>query len=150
MIRFSLLLAAAALLPGRLPAQNDSAAVMTTVERFHAALAAGDSAAALGLLAPDVLVLESGVVQTREEYRSHHLAADIAFAAAVPSQRTMTRVMVKGDVAWVSSTSTTTGEYRGRAVNSQGAELVVLTRNAGGWRISAIHWSSRTIRPTSP
>ena len=147
MTRLLVLLAA---LPATLPAQNDSAAAAATVERFHRALAAGDSTAALALLAPDVLVLESGVTQTREEYRSRHLAADIAFAAAVPSQRMTTRVMVKGDVAWVSATSTTTGEYRGRAINSQGAELVVLTRSAAGWRISAIHWSSRSQRPPGP
>jgi len=37
-------------------------------------------------------------------------------------------------VAWVTSTSVTQGELRGRAINSAGAELVVLTggRTAGG------------------
>jgi ketosteroid isomerase-like protein len=54
---------------------------------------------------------------------------------------------VRGDAAWVSSTSTTTGEYRGRQVNSSGAELMVLARTPQGWRIAAIHWSSRTRRP---
>jgi hypothetical protein len=29
-------------------------------------------------------------------------------------------------------------------VNSIGAELMVLTRMMDGWKISAIHWSSRT------
>jgi hypothetical protein len=46
-------------------------------------------------------------------------------------------------VAWVVGTSTTRGEYRGRPVNSAGAELMVLTRTPHGWRIAAIHWSSR-------
>jgi hypothetical protein len=31
-------------------------------------------------------------------------------------------------------------------VNSAGAELMVLTRMPDGWRISAVHWSSRTVR----
>ncbi len=39
------------------------------------------------------------------------------------------------------------GEFRGRPVNSAGAELMVLTRVQGTWKISAIHWSSRTRRP---
>jgi ketosteroid isomerase-like protein len=49
-------------------------------------------------------------------------------------------------VAWATSTSTARGEFRGRPVNSEGAELMVLTRTPEGWKISAIHWSSRTIR----
>jgi len=124
----------------------DSVAVTEIVSRYHAALARSDSAAALQLLAPDAVILESGGVETRDEYRSHHLPADIAFAAAVPMKRSITRVTARGDVAWVASTSTSQGEFRGRAVNSAGAELMVLTRTSDGWRISAIHWSSRTRR----
>ncbi|MEW5926990.1 MAG: DUF4198 domain-containing protein [Gemmatimonadota bacterium] len=125
---------------------SDSAAVAAVVERYHRALASGDSVAALGLLAPDAVILESGGVETRAEYRSHHLASDIEFARAVPSQRGPVRVRVQGDAAWATSTSTTQGQFRGRAVNSAGAELMVLTRAPNGWRIAAIHWSSRTRR----
>lgn len=138
--------ARAATTPPRTQSQGDSADVVATVERFHAALAAGDSAAALALLPPDVIILESGGVETREEYRSHHLPGDIAFARAVKSERGAMRVTVHGDVAWASSTSVTQGEYRGRQINSAGAELVVLTRTPQGWRISALHWSSRARR----
>jgi ketosteroid isomerase-like protein len=126
--------------------RGDSAAVAAVVDRFHAAIAAGDSTLALSLLESDAVVLESGGIETREEYRSHHLPADIAFAQAVSSERGSMRIFVRGDVAWASSTSTTTGEYRGRQVNSAGAELVVLARVGQEWKISAIHWSSRTRR----
>jgi ketosteroid isomerase-like protein len=121
----------------------DSAEVAAAVERFHGALAAADSAGALALLTPDVQVLESGGVEDRAEYRSHHLGSDIEFARAVPGRRGPTRVRVQGDVAWATSTSTTEGTFRGRAVNSAGAELMVLVRTPEGWRIAAIHWSSR-------
>jgi ketosteroid isomerase-like protein len=121
----------------------DSVAVTATVARFHRALATADSAGALALLTPDVHVLESGAVETRAEYRSHHLASDIAFARAVTSQRTVRQVRVRGDVAWISSTSTARGTYRMREVNATGAELMVLVRTPQGWRISAIHWSNR-------
>jgi predicted amidohydrolase YtcJ/ketosteroid isomerase-like protein len=124
----------------------DSAAVVSTVERFHAALAAGDSAAALSYLDDDVVVLESGGAETRAEYRSHHLPADIAFARAVPANRGPMRVRVERDAAWVSSTSVMQGQYNGRPVNSAGAELMVLRRTEAGWKISAIHWSSRARR----
>jgi ketosteroid isomerase-like protein len=128
-------------------ASGDSTAVAAIVDRFHAAVVAGDSALALSLLAADAVVLESGGLETREEFRAHHLPADIAFAQAVKSERGSKRVVVRGDAAWVTSTSTTTGEYRGRQVNSSGAELMVLTRTPQGWRIASIHWSSRTRRP---
>ena len=125
---------------------GDSADVAAVVDAFHAALASGDSTAALALLASDVTILESGGVETREQYRDHHLAGDIAFARAVASRRSATAVRVRGDVAWATSTSVTEGEYRGRAINSSGAELTVLTREASGWRIRAVHWSSRAKR----
>lgn len=125
---------------------TDSADVVGAVDRFHTALAIGDSAAALALLAPDALIVEGGDVQTRAEYRSHHLPADIAFAAAVPSKRSVSNVTVRGDAAWVTATSITQGDYRGRQLNSAGAELTVLTRTASGWQIRAVHWSSHARR----
>lgn len=128
-------------------AEGDSTAVANTVDRFHRALAAGDTATVMELLAPDAVVLESGGVETRAEYRSHHLPGDIAFAQAVPRQRSEIRVRVQGDVAWASSTSTVQGEFRGRAINSQGAELMVLRRTGDAWKIAAVHWSSRARRP---
>lgn len=148
-------LAAAALFAPGLAAQQghahhassaDSAEVAATVERFHQALAAADSAAALALLTGDVEILESGGVESRQEYRSHHLGSDIEFARAVPSRRGPLRVHVAGDVAWTTSTSTSEGEFRGRAINAAGAELMVLRRTPQGWRIAAIHWSSRARR----
>ena len=126
--------------------EADSAAVATAVEGYHRALAAGDSAAALALLAPGVVILESGGAETLAEYRSHHLPGDIAFARAARTTRSPLRVTVRGDAAWATSTSTVVGNYRGRAVNSAGAELMVLTRDGGAWKIAAIHWSSRARR----
>lgn len=131
----------------RTDAQGDSAAVARAVEQYHRALAAGDTAAVLRLLASDAVILESGGVETRAEYVSHHLPGDIAFARAIRGERGQVRVRVSDGTAWATSTSTTVGEYRGRAINAQGAELMVLTREADGWRIRAIHWSSRNRRP---
>ena len=127
--------------------QGDSAAVAGVIAKYHEALAAGDSAAALALLTDDVVILESGVIETRDEYRSHHLPGDINFAKAIKSQRGPVHVRIRGDVAWASGTSTTQGEMNGRAINSTGAELMVLVRTAQGWKISAIHWSARQRRP---
>ena len=128
-----------------LPA-SDSTDVVAVVVAYHAAMAAGDSAAALALLSPDATILESGGIETREEYRSHHLPADISFERAVKSERGPVRVVIQGDVAWAASTSTAQGEYRGRQINTSSAELMVLARTPNGWKIRAIHWSSRPRR----
>jgi hypothetical protein len=52
-------------------------------------------------------------VETRDEYRSHHLPADIEFARAVKSKQSI---------------------------------LIVSRRAESGWKIAAIHWSSRACR----
>lgn len=140
-IALSGLLVPSAATPTRQP--SDSSRIVAIVSEFHAALASGDSATALRLLDRDAIVLESGDVETREEYRSHHLPADIEYARAVPSKRTVVRVSVVGDAGWVVSTSDNRGRMRTRLINSAGAELIVLRRHGTGWKIAAIHWSSR-------
>ena len=132
--------------PSRALGASDSADVAATMSRFHPTLAAGDSATVLTLLSPDLQVLESGGIESLADYRAHHLAADIAFARTVPSTRRVVRLTVQGDVAWVVSESTTQGESAGRPINAVGAELAVLRRGTTGWRIVAIHWSSRNRR----
>lgn len=122
----------------------DSAAVAAVVARFHAALAAGDSATALAQLADSVLIAEGGEVESLADYRAHHLGADMTFAKATSSTRTPRAITVSGDVAWSVSTSKTTGTVRNRAINSSGAELIVVRRTAAGWRIAAIHWSNKS------
>jgi ketosteroid isomerase-like protein len=125
---------------------EDRAAIESTVAAYHRALAEGDRAAAERLLADDVIVLESGGSEDKAHYMEHHLPGDMAFAAAVPRERGPMKVTVVGDVAWVTSTSLTRGTYRDREIDSTGAELMVLVRHDGEWRIHAIHWSSRPNR----
>ncbi|MDX2207500.1 MAG: nuclear transport factor 2 family protein [Gemmatimonadales bacterium] len=146
--RIALALLIAAPLAAQTP-QADSLAVAATVRAYHAALGTGDSTTALRLLAPDAVILESGGVESREDYHAGHLEADISYAMALPSVRGEVRVVVEGDVAWASSTSTTQGRLGERQVNAVGAELMVLSRSRDGWQIRAIHWSSRNRRSGS-
>ena len=104
----SLMLAAFAIVAGAASAvaqapaptpQGDSAAVVAAVERFHAALIAGDSASAVALLAPDLVVLESGSLETRAEYLGHHLGADLKAAQTSRGERTVTKATVAGELA---------------------------------------------------
>ena len=125
----------------------DSAEVAASVASFHAALARSDSAGAMALLAPDAMIIESGDSETRAEYQAHHLSADIALTKALPGIRGKLAVTVNGSTAWTFGTSTTKGDYKGRQINSVGAETMVLTKTPAGWRIRSIHWSSHSQRP---
>lgn len=122
---------------------TDTAAVTATVRAFHQALAAGDSAGALRLLAADAVILESGSRENRDEYAAHHLPADIEFARAVPMQHGPLQVTVSGDAAWTSATNLMQGTFQNRPIDVAAVELMVLSRTAAGWEIRAIHWSSR-------
>ena len=127
-------------------AENLAADPAATVSAFHAALKGSDPAAVMALLAPDAQILESGHSETRAEYEKGHLAADMEFARAVQSTRENVTTRQEGPVAWVTSTSRTTGNFKGREVDSAGTELMVLSHGATGWRIRAIHWSSHAVK----
>lgn len=125
-----------------LPVQGDPdpAAV---VHAFHAALTAGDSAMAVALLHPDVVIFEQGAAEHLEEYRSHHLAADIRFASQTTRDILGEEWFESGDLALYTARSHVTGQIGQRAIDSQGVETLVLIRTGEGWRIRHIHWSSR-------
>lgn len=116
-------------------------AVASVVDAFHSALAAGDSAEVRRLLHDDARILEGGGAETVAEYTAGHLSSDIAFARAVTRERSDLEVHVEGDLAWTTSTSRSTGNWRGREIDSRGAELMLLERTADGWRIRSISWS---------
>ncbi|HKQ38892.1 MAG TPA: nuclear transport factor 2 family protein [Verrucomicrobiae bacterium] len=124
-------------------ATSDSKAIIAAVEGFHAALIRGDAEAAMKMLAPNAIILESGASQTREEYAREHLAEDIAFAKATSSTRLTLNVGQEGKAAWTISTYQTNGSFEPKPIDIIAAELVVLTQSPDGWRIRSIHWSSR-------
>jgi ketosteroid isomerase-like protein len=129
---------------------NAEASVAAAVKAFHSAFASGNAADVMQFIAQDALMMEGGTIETRDQYEQSHLPADIAFEKAVKATRTPVRVVVRGDVAWVTTSADFVGTFEDRPVDFQGLELIVLSREAAGWRIRAIHWSSRNRRPPTP
>ena len=123
------------------------AEVTSVVESFYAAIKKGDPAAAMSVIAPDAVFLESGKLETRAEYESNHLPADIEFETQVNGKRQPMQVTFKDDAAWVIALTEYAGTFEGSPVDFISAQLVVLTRDAGSWRIRSIHWSSRPNIP---
>ena len=129
------------------PAAEEST-VRSVVTRFHSSVSKGDAAAAMALVADDAVFLEAGGVETRAEYEKNHLPADIEFEKVVPMNRSAIRVVVSGDAAWATCTSEFKGTFQGRAIDSIGTEMMVLSRGPRGWQIRAVSWSSRA-RPVA-
>lgn len=122
------------------PAARPAAAV---VDGFHRALARGDTKAALSHLADDALIFESGGIERgKQEYASHHLAADAAFSQAVPSKVTRRVGHVTGTTAWIASEGRSAGTFNGKAVDRTIVETMVLRSTGANWKIVHIHWSS--------
>lgn len=129
---------------------QDEAASVAVVDAFSAALRTGDATAVQRLMAPDVIIAESGGVERSfDEYAGHHLPGDMAFTAAVAFTLQQRDVIVDGDMATVISRSEVHGQYRDRQIHSNSMETMVLRRTHGQWRIVHIHWSSSPISGAS-
>ena len=120
----------------------DEAGVKATLEAFYGAMKTGDAAQAMAQIAPGAVFLESGRIETRDEYEKNHLPLDIGFEKQVTGKRSPWSVTLNGDTAWVIATTEFDGTFDGDPVNFTSQQLAVLTREAEGWRIRSIHWSS--------
>ena len=115
-----------------------------TMASFHAAMQAGDKQAVLALLSPKVVIYESGHAErTRDEYAKSHLQSDMEFGKATKRQVTRNIALAEGNTATVLAEVTTTGNFKGKPVDSLGLETAVLEKSGDGWLIVHIHWSSR-------
>lgn len=115
---------------------------------FSAAIASGDEATVKALLAPDVLIYESGGQEgSRDEYAAHHLKSDMAFLAKAQIRVLDRKHGASGDLAWVATRSRITGMARDTPVDLYSTESLVLKRLPGGWQIVHVQWSSRPVAP---
>ena len=142
-------LALAMIVSGAVRGESTSATAEAekALDAFQTALATGDKDGALALLAPEVVIFESGGAElSRDEYAHHHLAGDIEYLAATKTERVDRRSGASGDLVWVLTRSKTTGTFRGKPVATQGVETALLAHSADGWRIVHLHWSSHAAK----
>lgn len=117
------------------------------LQAFHAALAAGDKAKAIALLAPDVAIYESGFVErSRAEYENHHLSHDIEFARTATRKVLRQSERVDGNLAVIWKETETSGSSRGKELRLLGTETALLEKKGDAWSIVHVHWSSRKAK----
>jgi ketosteroid isomerase-like protein len=122
---------------------TDEADVKAAIESFYAAVKKGDAKAAMAMIAPDGVFVESGRLETRQQYEENHLPLDIDFEKQITGTRSPWRITINGDTAWGIASTAYNGPVDGRDLNFVSTQLAVLTRGEDGkWTIRSIHWSS--------
>lgn len=128
-------------------ANSTAADPAAVADAFHAALTSGDEAGVRAILAPEVLIFESGGVErSLEEYASHHMHSDMKFLAAIDRELLDRQTLGGGEVAVVTSRSRLSGNYRDSEINLFSTETLVMARSENGWTIRHVHWSSREAK----
>lgn len=121
---------------------TDEADVTAAIESFYAAMKKGDPKAAMAMIAPDAMFVESGRRETRQQYEESHLPADIDFEKDNTGKRGPWTIKVNGDTAWGIASTT----YDAATVPFVSTQLAVVTRGEDGkWLIRSIHWSSMRL-----
>jgi len=111
-------------------------------DQFSQALKNHDEVTIRALLDENVLIFESGGVESSlEEYASHHMSADMAFMEGMEKEITCRTVQDNGDMAVVSTQYRMFGSYKGKDYDRTSLETLVLKRTESGWKIVHIHWS---------
>jgi hypothetical protein len=125
-------------------AMEDSTVVVNVLNDFRMAIINNEQEKASELLTDDARILESGGIETKEEYLSHHFHSDGKFLSAMEREVKSQKVKSNENTAWVSTVSHMQGTFNEKEVSVNSAELAVLVKTEGGWKISSVHWSSRS------
>lgn len=124
----------------------DEEKLVQVLNDFRTAIISNDSEKAAALLTDDARILESGGIETKEEYLSHHFHSDGKFLSAMEREVRSQEVKSSENTAWISTVSHMSGTYNERDIGINSAELAVLVKTENGWKISAVHWSSRNSK----
>lgn len=100
---------------------------------------AGDTSTLEQLLTADFYgVGPLGFILPRAAWLARHGQGDLAYAA-FSLEEGQTRVL--GPVAVVTARNNTRGTYRGHPIPEARRATLILTRDAGGWKLAVIHMS---------
>jgi ketosteroid isomerase-like protein len=139
------------LLPGPVQAETpqidvpeEAQAAAATVDRFFAALSAGELDKAGAELDPSVIILEGGGAEhSAAEYLGGHARSDAEFLKTVQQRLLRRSARVSGGLAWIASEAELDAQQDGKPVTIASTETMVLRSTDAGWKIVHIHWSSR-------
>src|SRR5665811_1534825 len=91
--------------------------IVQVLENFRMAIINNNQEKASELLAEDARILESGGIETKEEYLSHHFHSDGKFLSAMEREVKSQEVKSSENTAWVSTVSHMHGTYNDREMS---------------------------------
>ena len=122
----------------------NAAAPVAVVERFSAALAAGDLAKVSAELDANVVILESGGAErSSAKYLAGHAKTDAAFLKSAHTMLKNRTAVASGDMAWVASENEIHVMNKEKMLTILSTETMVLKKVGAAWKIAHIHWSSK-------
>ena len=123
-------------------AQNREAEVRAAVERYDAALVAGNLPALKALLAPDIILYEHSVRNIGlEDVWENHLRPEVEGFKNTKAAFTEVRVWVDGDVALITRQYSIQASMNGTPIDARGNETRGWRRTGKGWHVVHIHYS---------
>lgn len=112
-------------------------------QKIADALETGDVDTLRSVLAPDVLIFESGGMESSlAEYEGHHMTSDIDFMKAMHREVISQQTIDSGDSATVVTRSRVHGVYEDKEIDLNSTETLVMRKLNGQWKVVHIHWSS--------
>ena len=122
----------------------NAAAPVAVVERFSAALAAGDLAKVAAELDANVVILESGGAErSSAQYLAGHAKSDATFLKTAHIMLKNRTAVAGNDMAWVASESEIHVMNKDKMLAILSTETMVLKKVGAAWKIAHIHWSSK-------
>ena len=142
--RWGVWLLSALMLPAAARAEVAPMLVPTqVVDAFHAALAGGDRKGVVEHLASDLVIYEQGFVERgRDAYAEGSMPNDMTFASLVQREVLTRDAWEDGNVAWVLTLSSVTGDFGDQKLALVNTETLLLRRTDQGWKIVHIHRSA--------
>ena len=123
--------------------ENPSHPASLLANQLADAIAIGDINTLRSIVAPDVLIFESGSMESSlAEYEGHHMLADMAYMKAMRREVISQQVIDSGDSATVVTRSRLHGIYRDQEIDITSTETLVIRKVNGQWKVVHIHWSS--------
>ena len=129
-------------------AQDREAEVRAAVERYNAALVAGNLPALKALLAPDIILYEHSVRNIGlADVWENHLRPEVEGFKKTKATFTDVRVWVDGDVALVTRQYSIQATMNGKPIDARGNETMGWRRTGNDWQVVHIHYSHPCPRP---
>lgn len=146
----ALLLAGAAMAAPAPGSADDTVAIKAVLAAYKTALERRDLTGVDALFATRNEVVESGKVEgSYTDYVAHHIGPELGHIQRFTFEDYAVTVEQAGDIAWATETYRYTIVLPDRAepIMRQGVATTVLERQEGGWKIRAMHSSSRAPKP---